>query len=300
MMKEQNYDLVHFEGGGVSLDVNVSPQEDTVWLSQEQMANLFGRTRSVISRHLQLIFSTGELDRDSICSKNEHIGKNGKIYPFVLYNLDVIISVGYRVNSKQGILFRKWATSVLKEYLLRGYAVSFSRTLVSPENFAQLQAKVSVLGEKIEGLDGRLLKMEGNFQDSPPVRIFYEGSLFDAYAFLSSLMAKAKASIILVDSYADEKALAFFRSHRSGVAMDLYLSSKERLGDEAYRRFAAEYGLITLHETVAFHDRYLILDHSEVYAIGASLNNAGRKTFGVYRIEDDQIIHGLLERLSSL
>lgn len=296
-MKEQNYDLVHFEGGGVSLDVNVSPQEDTVWLSQEQIAFLFSKERTVITKHIKSIIEQGEIEEKSNVQKM-HFAHSDR--PISLYSLDVVLAVGYRVNSKQGVLFRKWATSVLKEYLLRGYAVSFSRTLVSPENFAQLQAKVSVLGEKIEGLDGRLLKMEGNFQDSPPVRIFYEGSLFDAYAFLSSLMAKAKASIILVDSYADEKALAFFRSHRSGVAMDLYLSSKERLGDEAYRRFVAEYGLIALHETVAFHDRYLILDHSEVYAIGASLNNAGRKTFGVYRIEDDQIIHGLLERLSSL
>jgi hypothetical protein len=297
-MEEQNYDLVHFEGGGVSLDVNVSPQEDTVWLTQEQMAKLFGRTRSLISRHLQVLFSTGELDKDSICSKNEHMGKNGQIYPFILYNLDAIISVGYRINSKQGILFRRWATSVLKKYLLRGYAVSSTRTLISPENFAELQEKVSLLGEKVDGFDGRLQKVEGNLQDSSPVKIFYQGSLFDAYAFLSSLISKAKVSIILVDAYADETALSYFRSHRNGVTIDLYLSSKERLGDEAYRRFAAEYGTITFHQTAAFHDRYLFLDRSEAYAIGTSLNNAGRKTFGVYRIEDDGIIQGLLERLS--
>lgn len=294
-MNKAHFEVVRFESGGVSLDVNISPQEDAVWLSQEQIALLFSKERTVITKHIKGIIEPGEIEEKSNVQKM-HFAHSDR--PVSLYSLDVVLAVGYRVNSKQGILFRKWATSVLKEYLLRGYAISSSRALVSPENFAELQLKVSTLGEKVDGLDGRLQKIEGNLQDSSLVRIFYQGSLFDAYAFLSSLIAKAKVSIILVDAYADETVLSYFRSRRNGVTIDLYLSSKDRLGGEAYRRFAAEYGTITLHETAAFHDRYLFLDHSEAYAIGTSLNNAGRKTFGVHRIEDREIIQGLLERLS--
>ena len=124
------YELVRFEQNGLTLDVNVSPSEDTVWLSKEQIALLFGRDRSVISRHINGIYEEGELDKKSTCAKNARMPQTRKrLYESELYNLDVIISVGYRVKSKNGVVFRKWANTVLKEYLLRGYVVDGKRAL---------------------------------------------------------------------------------------------------------------------------------------------------------------------------
>ena len=129
-----SYELIKFENDNVELEVSVSPEEDTVWLSKEQMSLLFDRNRSVISRHIKNIYEEGELSKESSCAKNAH-EVNGQIHYTDLYNLDVVISVGYRVKSKNGVLFRKWASSVLKEYLLKGYVINEGRTLVTKENY---------------------------------------------------------------------------------------------------------------------------------------------------------------------
>ena len=128
------YELVKFEQNGLTLDVNVSPQEETVWLSKEQIAFLFDRDRSVISRHINNIYKEGELPKESSCAKNAH-EVNGQIHYTEFFNLDVIISVGYRVKSQNGVVFRKWANNVLKQYLLKGYVVNENRTLVTNENY---------------------------------------------------------------------------------------------------------------------------------------------------------------------
>jgi hypothetical protein len=289
---EKRYETVRFEEGGVTLDVSVSPQEDTVWLTQEQMAQLFLRDQSVVARHIRNIFAKGELEEKSVHAKFAYTGTDGKTYLVSFYNLDVIIAVGYRVNSPRGVLFRKWASSVLREYLLRGYAISGSRALANEENFRGLL-------QKVKEIDGRLETLESVVKEAPPERIFYEGQLYDAFAFLSSLISEAKMSVILVDGYADDRALSFLAHRQPNVSLDLYLSKKTRIGAEAFRRFISEYGPLALHETEAFHDRYLILDHCQAYAIGASLNQAGKKAFGVYKITDERILTDLLSLVTS-
>ena len=139
-----NYELVKFKNQSLVLDVEVSPDEDTVWLTKEQMALLFDRDRSVISRHITNIYKEGELDKTSSCAKNAH-KVNGQIHYTEHYNLDVIISVGYRVKSKNGIIFRKWASSILKDYLIKGYTISPNRTLVTNENYINLIYEVNNL-----------------------------------------------------------------------------------------------------------------------------------------------------------
>jgi hypothetical protein len=299
-MAKDNLELVRFIDDGVSLDVSVSPREQTVWLTQEQMALLFGRTRSIITRHIRKIFTDGELEESSVCSKIEHTAADGKNYLVIFYNLDVVISVGYRVKSQKGVRFRKWATSILRDYLLRGYSISDCRSLVTFENYQQLLDQVDSIGHQVSVLDKRLLTLEEQMEKTPRERIFYEGSLFDAFEFLSSLVAKADFSVILVDPYLDDKALFFLTRKKPGVSLDVYLLSRVRIGEEALQRFVSEYGPLGLHETSAFHDRYLFLDRKEAYAIGASLNHAGRKTFGVYRMEDEQTIADLVSRLAIL
>ena len=137
-MEQGKYEIVKFVDNGFELEVNVSPSEDTVWLSTEQISDLFQRERSVITKHISNIFKEKELYRNSVCANFAHTAPDGKTYKVDYYNLDVIISVGYRVKSQRGVLFRKWATSVLKQYLLKGYAIDSSRVLVTPDNYMNL------------------------------------------------------------------------------------------------------------------------------------------------------------------
>ena len=149
-----DYEVIKFENDNVELEVNVSPEEETVWLTKDQMATLFDRDRTVISRHINNIYKENELDRKSTCAKNAHIpSTRNRLYETELYNLDVIISVGYRVKSKNGVAFRKWALSVLKEYLFKGYVLNEGRTLVTKENYLGLVCRV-------DSLEGRLTKIE--------------------------------------------------------------------------------------------------------------------------------------------
>ena len=137
-----NYEIIKFENGNVELEVNVSPEEETVWLSLNEMCLLFGRDKSVISRHIKKVFEENELEKTRVVAKNATTGPDGKTYQVDYYNLDVIISVGYRVKSKNGIIFRKWANSVLKEYLLKGYSLNKERAIITKENYLGLLCRV--------------------------------------------------------------------------------------------------------------------------------------------------------------
>ena len=149
-MNEKNYEIVKFKDDGLELDVNVSAKEETVWLTKEQMSILFDRDRSVISRHINNIYDDGELDKKSTCAKNAHVlNKRARQYEMELYNLDVIISVGYRVKSKRGIIFRKWANTILKQYLLNGYTINENRVVVSNENYIELRNEVVSINDRL-------------------------------------------------------------------------------------------------------------------------------------------------------
>ena len=148
-MNEKNYEIVKFKDDELELDVNVSANEETVWLTKEQMSILFDRDRSVISRHINNIYKEGELDKRTSVHFLHITNLNPKNRPPELYNLDVIISVGYRVKSKRGVLFRKWATNVLKEYLLKGYAINENRVIVSNENYIELRNEVVSINDRL-------------------------------------------------------------------------------------------------------------------------------------------------------
>ncbi|MDE5546875.1 MAG: virulence RhuM family protein, partial [Anaeroplasmataceae bacterium] len=144
---ENKYDLIKFEDGEFSLDVNVSPNEDTVWMTQKEISLLYGKARNTITEHIRSIFKEMELDEFSVCRKNRHTATDGKTYTLTYYNLDVILAVGYRVKSKRGILFRKWATSILKQYMLNGFSLNEKRCLECQENLVSLNNKVNTLLE---------------------------------------------------------------------------------------------------------------------------------------------------------
>lgn len=275
-----NYELVRFEQNGLTLDVNVSPLEETVWLSKEQIGQLFDRDRSVVSRHINNIYKEGELCKDSSCAKNAH-EVNGQTHYTELFNLDVIISVGYRVKSRNGVVFRKWANNVLKQYLLKGYVINENRTLITNENYINLI-------NRVENIDLRLSKIErkDNIQNE---NIFFDGEYFDARTFLKQVFSQAKNKITLIDPYLDTKALDYLKVRNSGVEISLFTSSKAKLTEDDIDSFNLQYGGLQSHTINNFHDRFIIIDDSELYHLGTSLNYIANKTFAITKMEPDFI-----------
>ena len=176
----------------ISFQLEVLMENETVWLTQAQMARLFERERSVITKHIRNVFKEKELNKNSVCANFAHTAGDGKLYDVEYYNLDVIISVGYRIKSQRGTEFRQWATQILKDYLLKGYAIN--------QRFERIEERVSNTERQIDFFVKTAL---------PPVEgIFYDGQIFDAYAFVSDLIKSAKKSIVLIDNYVDEMELS--------------------------------------------------------------------------------------------
>ena len=251
------------------LEVRVN--EDTVWLTQAQLASLFQKDQSVIARHIRNVFSEGELDEDS----NMHILHNtlSRSKPVKIYSLDVIISVGYRVKSFRGIQFRRWATTVLKEYMLKGYSIN-----------QRLNAIEDKLDRKMIEYEHRLVENEQKIDffvrtSLPPVEgVFYDGQIFDAYVFATDLVRSAKHSIILIDNYIDESVLLMLSKRQAGVGAEIRTGRVTDILKQDIVRHNAQYPPIILTEKKNIHDRFLIVDQ-DVYHIGASLKDLGKKLF---------------------
>lgn len=263
-----------------TLKLEVLLENETVWLTQQQIADLFGTKRPAITKHLSNIFKSGELEEESTCSILEHMAADGsRTYSTKYYNLDVILSVGYRVNSINATMFRRWANQVLKEYLLRGYSVN------------QRLIEIS------DRLDRRLLEQDGKIAairrdvdffvrtSLPPKEgIFFDGQIFDAYAFVAKLIRKAQHRIVVIDSYVDDSVLVQLSKRKTGVTVDIYdgrISDQLRQDVERHNR---QYPGVTLHAYNKAHDRFLIIDE-EVYHIGHSLKDLGKKLFAFSRMD---------------
>lgn len=285
--------IVIFENGNVSLPVQVSPVENTVWISKEGLISLFGTSRQNVEYHIANIYGQNELEEGATCKEilqvqNEAGRRTTRTTK--LYNLDLIISLGYRVNTKNGIAFRIWATNVLKEYLLKGYAINEARVRVTDENYINLIHRVDAIDSRLSAIES-----ENRF---PKDHIFFDGEFFDARSFLKKLLATAEKEVILVDPYADILALDYLKEKKEGVSVKLYVSSKSRLTLEDASSFQRQYGALDVKLVETFHDRFIVLDAKDFYHVGASLNYAGRKTFGISKIEDTDFQTLLLEKLS--
>ncbi|MCQ2743058.1 MAG: virulence RhuM family protein [Bacilli bacterium] len=283
-----DYEIVKFKDNSIEIDVNVSPSEETVWLSLNDICALFGRDKSVISRHIRNVLLENDLDVNQVVAKNATTGNDGKTYVVSFYNLEVIIPVGYKVHSRNGILFRRWANNVLKEYLLKGYVIDEKRTLITNENYINLI-------NKVDSIDKRLANLEKI--DAEKEKIFFDGEMFDAKSFISRLISKANSSIILIDAYADVKALDFLKYKKQGVVLSIYHSSKAKLTASDIYDFNAQYGMCSSFVSDKFHDRFLIIDGKEIYHLGASLNYAGKKVFAITRMEDLEILESIKRNL---
>lgn len=256
----------------VRLEVRL--EDETVWLTQEQIAYLFGTKRPAITKHLNNIYKSGELDRSSTCSILEHMANDGRQhYTTQYYNLDAILSVGYRVNSKNATLFRKWANQVLKEYLLKGHAIN--------QRLNDIETR---LGSKLMRHEQRLDKMDQKIDffvrtSLPPVEgIFFDGQIFDAYVFASDLIKSAHESIILIDNYVDESVLTLLDKRQKNITATIYTGQISRQLQLDIQRHNAQYPPIDARICHKVHDRFLIIDNV-VYHIGASLKDLGKKLF---------------------
>ena len=274
---KENEIIIYQPDENLKLDVQV--EGETVWLTQAQMVELFQTSKQNISLHINNIFKEGELDSESVVKDYLTTATDGKKYRTKYYNLDVIISVGYRVKSLRGIQFRQWANKVLKEYLLRGYAVN--QRLMQLEDridrhFSEYDRHLSELDEKVDFF------VRSSIQ--PKEGIFFDGQIFDAYAFVAGLIRKANKRIVVIDSYVDDSVLVQLSKRRPGVKVDIYDGKISQQLRQDIARHNAQYPGVTLHSYKKAHDRFLIIDE-EVYHIGHSLKDLGKKLFAFSKMD---------------
>lgn len=281
MTENQGEIILYQPDSEVKLEVRL--EEETVWLTQAQMVELFSSTKQNISLHINNIFKEGELEQGATVKEYLTVQKEGNRNvkrKITCYNLDVIISVGYRVKSVRGTQFRQWANGVLKEYLLKGYSVN--QRLVTLER--RIDSRLSEHDSHLAEIDR---KIDFFVRTSlPPVEgIFYDGQLFDAYKFATDLIRSARKSLLLIDNYVDESVLLMLSKRNAGVTADIYTQTVSHQLQLDLQKHNSQYPPIGLHTYKKSHDRFLIIDETDVYHIGASLKDLGRKMFAFSKLE---------------
>ncbi|MEY4011040.1 MAG: hypothetical protein RIT22_164 [Bacteroidota bacterium] len=280
----ENNILIPYTSGIKSQPIDVLIEDDTVWLTQLQMVQLFQSTKQNISLHISNIFKEGELEENSVVKEYLTTATDGKKYKTKFYNLDVIISVGYRVKSTTGTQFRIWANKILKDYLLKGYAIN--------HRIEVLEKKVSSI--EIKNTEFQLLI---NSNLSPQQGVFFEGELFDAHVLISKIIKSAHYSILLFDNYIDETVLTQLGKKNKGVSVKIYTKSISRQLQLDVEKFNKQYGSLQVFEFDKSHDRFLIIDQKELYHLGASLKDLGKKWFAFSKLHiDPDLILGKLDR----
>ncbi|MDY3899207.1 MAG: RhuM family protein [Bacilli bacterium] len=297
---EEKYRIIKFNNKNLEIDVKISPFEKTIWLSIDQIALLFERDKSVISRHIKNIFEINELDEISCVAffateLNKYDPRTGKMrktkIDVKLFNLDVIISVGYRVNSIMGVTFRKWANEVLKEYLIKGYAINEERSLVTNENYVRLINKVESLDERVSNIEKEYKPKE--FKNT---QLFFDGEFYDAYTLIQSLFESANKEIIIIDNYVDRTILDRLVVKKSGVQILIYTSINSRLLSRDVDAFNNQYGGLDVRYTTNVHDRYIIINQNKLYHLGHSIKDLGKKIFSISE-SDNSLISVLLSNI---
>ena len=259
------------------LELKVSVDDETVWLNRIQLSEIFDRDVKTIGKHINNVFKEGELDKYSVIANFATTASDGKIYNIEHYNLDVIISVGYRVKSQKGVQFRKWATSILKQYIQNGYSINTQK--ITNERFVSLENEVTSLQNnmgKINTLikDNTLELKQG---------IFYNGQIFDAYIFISDIIKQSKKSIILIDNYIDDTTLTLF-SKNQDINISIYTKTISKQLKLDIQKYNKQYKNLSVKITKNFHDRFIIIDNEKVFHIGSSLKDLGNKTFAFTNI----------------
>jgi len=266
-------EIVIYQSEMLSSPIEVRVEAETVWLNRQQISLLFDRDVKTIGKHVNNA-SKEELKDISVVAKFATTAADGKVYQVEHYNLDMILSVGYRVKSSRGVAFRIWANTVLKNYLLKGVALNHRIEI--------LESKVNSLEIKNNEFDLII-----NTKLPPNQGIFYDGQLFDAHVFVAKIMKSAKKSILLFDNYIDETVLLQLSKREKGVKVVIYTKNNTKQLQLDLERFNKQYEPIEVVEFSKSHDRFLIIDETEVYHIGASLKDLGKKWFAFSKLNID-------------
>ena len=271
------------------IEVRVDEKVETIWLTQKQMAVLFDKDTDTIGLHLKNIFIEQELEENSTTEFFSVVQKEGNRNvkrSIKYYNLDAILSVGYRVNSKRGTQFRQWATQRLKDYLLKGYALN--------NRINRIEDNIQSLSEKVNQID---LQIHTN--TIPTQGIFFEGQVFDAYELFSKIIRKAKSHIILIDNYIDETTLIHLAKKNPKVQALILTHPISKELELDIQKVNQQYGNFKLKKFNKSHDRFLIIDQKEIYHLGASLKDLGKKLFA-FSLLDTSSVQDLLNRVKEL
>jgi len=271
-------EIVIYQAKELAQHIEVRIEDETVWLNRQQMAQLFGRDVKTIGKHINNALKEELQGLPTVAKFATVQNEGGRLVERQIeyYNLDVIISVGYRVKSNEGIQFRIWATKILKNYLLKGYALN--------QRMNRIEDNVQKLAEKVEGID---LQIQVNLP--PNQGVFFNGQVFDAYVFVSDLVRSAKKSIILIDNYIDDTVLTHFTKRKKGVKSTIFtknISKQLKLDIEKYNE---QYEPLEIKIFKNAHDRFLIIDNKEVYHFGASLKDLGKKWFAFSKMDKSSV-----------
>lgn len=262
------------------LELKVSVNEETIWLTQKQMADVFWVNIPAISKHIKNIYKDKELNQFSTVSILEIVQKEGNrevLRNVEHYNLDIILAIGYRTNSARAIKFRQWATSILKNYIQNGYVINSDK--ITNERFVNLENDVNILKSQMSEVKSLVKnnKIETN------QGIFYDGQVYDSYGFILDLIKQVKNEIILIDNYIDDTVLTLF-SKILNIKITIYTNTISKQLKLDFEKYSKQYDNITLKIFLNSHDRFLILDKKDIYLIGASLKDLGKKWFAFSKI----------------
>ena len=293
--KEKNYELIKFEDGDFSLDVKVSPTEDTVWLTQNDIALLLNTTKQNISLHMNNILRDGELEEYSTVKDFLIVQDEGgrKINRNIRhYNLDMILAVGYRVKSSRGNLFRKWANSILKQYLLNGYVINKDRVIAYQSNILKLEASFIDIENRLNNLEDKVFDKQYGLD-----KLFFNGQFYDAYTLIQSIFEKANNEIIIIDNYIDRSILDRLVVKKIDVKVIIYTNiNTSKINDIDINTFNKQYNNLKIVNTSKVHDRFITIDKIKLYHLGASIKDLGKKIFSINEL-DNCLIKELLNHL---
>ena len=288
-MQENKSNIIVYNDG--ELELKVSLENETVWLNRNQIAELFGRDVKTIGKHITNVFSDGELEQISTVANFATVQNEGGreiLRDIEYYNLDVIISIGYRVKSQKGVRFRQWATSVLKNYIQNGFIINSDK--ITNDRFVSLENEVKFLKSKVENisnlLEDKTLKAKQG--------IFYDGQIFDAYVFVNDLLKSVVDEVILIDNYIDETVFTLFSKYPN-IRTKIYTQNISKQLKLDFEKYQKQYKNIELFEFKNSHDRFLIIDKKDIYHLGASLKDLGKKWFAFSKFEIENL--KILEKL---
>ena len=276
-------DVVIYQNGEIELKVEI--KDENIWLTQKQIAELFDVKIPAISKHIKNIFTQNELNEFSTISKMETVQKEGNrniTRTLEFYNLDMIISIGYRVNSLKATTFRQWATKVLKQYITNSYAINSEK--ITHQRFKELETDVNSLKLEMSDIKSKVKDDVLEYKQG----IFYNGQTFDAYKFVNDLIKSAKTDIKLLDNYIDETVLTLF-SKVPNIKVTIYTKIITKQLKLDLKKYNSQYNNIEIKKFDNSHDRFLIIDETEVYHIGASLKDLGKKWFGFSKMDMENL-----------